>query len=178
MGLVCISHRFVWRCRPDKAEGVEHTQDGKICHRSSNLVIRSIRKVLCLRKSSGRSTEKRRRRGRTIAWGLGPKTFGSPPTRSSERAQETLNPEVFFIEDKSVCLEQPSKFFLERPSPVMDFLGLDITPDPLHLPGSDGEGGVTRLPGKMPALGKSLMDPASGFGFDFSNRVRNGDRLV
>jgi hypothetical protein len=28
----------VWRCRPDKAEGVEHRQDGKICHRRSKLV--------------------------------------------------------------------------------------------------------------------------------------------
>ena len=73
-----------------------------------------------------------------------------------------LIPDVTFVEIDSVLPEEIPVFVLEGLGPVVFFLAVDVLNYGIEIAGTNGEGAIAALPGKLGKIRGTLFQPLRG----------------
>ena len=86
-----------------------------------------------------------------------------------------LIPDVTFVEIDSVLPEEITVFVLEGLGPMVFFLVVDVLNHGIEIAGTNGEGAIAALPGKLGKIRGTLFQPLRRRCFQLADQIGNGD---
>lgn len=86
-----------------------------------------------------------------------------------------LIPDVAFVEINSLLPEEIPVFVLKGHGPMVFFLVVDVLNHGIEIAGTDGEGAIVALPGKLGKIRGTLFQTHRGGYFQFADQFGNRD---